>query len=351
MKQDEAYMYRCIQLAQLGRGNVEPNPMVGSALVYKDEIIGEGYHAKYGEAHAEVNCINSVSEENKHLIQFATLYVSLEPCAHFGKTPPCADLIVKEKIPKVIIGCSDSFEQVAGKGIEKLINAGIDVKVGVLGKECIELNKRFFTFHNKKRPYIILKWAETNNQFIGTKDERLLITNDTTNKLVHKWRSEEAAILIGMNTALQDNPQLNSRLPIKNIHQPIRLVIDKHLQLPSTLNIFNPSQRTILFNYIIDKEENGILFVQINKDKNLLEEILSACYKFGIQSILVEGGAITLQSFINQNLWDEARIITNTTLSINEGINAPKLLFNKLANTFMLENDKVNIYENKFSKS
>ena len=236
-------MTRCLQLAQLGAGNVAPNPMVGAVLVYEEKIIGEGYHRKYGEAHAEVNCINSVKESNRELIEKSTLYVSLEPCSHYGKTPPCSDLIIQNKIKKVVIGCQDIYKEVSGKGILKLRNAGVEVISGVLEKESVDLNKRFFTFHQKFRPYIILKWAQTANTKIGSTNERILISNEYTNRLVHKWRSEEAAVLVGTNTAVQDDPFLTTRLwKGKN---PVRIVIDKELKLPPSLNIFDTNSQTI----------------------------------------------------------------------------------------------------------
>ena len=323
---EEMYMQRCIQLAQLGQGMVAPNPMVGSVLVYQDQIIGEGYHQQYGQPHAEVNCINSVAEADKGLISQSTLYVSLEPCAHFGKTPPCADLIIKHNIPKVIIGCRDPFEAVNGKGIDKLLAAGVDVTVGILEEECKILNKRFFTFHTKKRPYIVLKWAETANRFIGNDtQERLLISSETTNKLVHKWRSEEAAILVGTNTALLDNPSLTNRLWTGK--QPIRLVIDKLLSLPKSLNIFDNKQLTIVFNLVKHEEELNLIYYKLEENAPLLQQIMDACYQLNIQSILVEGGNKTLQSFIDNELWDEARVITNTQLTIEKGVPSP-ILFN-----------------------
>jgi len=323
---EEMYMQRCIQLAQLGQGMVAPNPMVGSVLVYKNHIIGEGYHQQYGQPHAEVNCINSVAEEDKGLIGQSTLYVSLEPCAHFGKTPPCADLIIKHQIPKVIIGCRDPFEAVNGKGIDKLLAACVDVTVGILEEECKILNKRFFTFHTKKRPYIVLKWAETANRFIGNDtQERLLISSETTNKLVHKWRSEEAAILVGTNTALLDNPSLTNRLWTGK--QPIRLVLDKLLSLPKSLNIFDKKQLTIVFNLVKHEEELNLIYYKLKENAPLLQQIMDACYQLNIQSILVEGGNKTLQSFIDNELWDEARAITNTQLTIEKGVPSP-ILFN-----------------------
>ncbi len=217
-------MQRCIQLAKLGAGNVAPNPMVGSVLVHNDSIIGEGYHQQYGFAHAEVNCINSVKTKDEELLTTSTLYVSLEPCAHWGKTPPCADLIIQKQIPHVIVGCRDPFEKVDGKGIEKLRAAGVEVTVNICQKECEELNKRFFTFHTKHRPYIVLKWAQTSDAKMATMDEsRLLISNEFTNAMVHKWRSEEASVLVGTNTALLDNPKLDNRH--WSGKSPVRMVI------------------------------------------------------------------------------------------------------------------------------
>lgn len=328
MRVDEQYMSRCIQLAELGAGNVAPNPMVGAVLVYDDKIIGEGYHQKYGEPHAEVNCINSVSLENKSLIQKSTIYVSLEPCSHYGKTPPCADLIIKSKIKKVVIGCRDIYKEVSGRGIEKLQNARLEVITGVLENECIELNKRFFTFHEKNRPYIILKWAQSANGKIGSDDdERILISNDYSNRLVHKWRSEEAAILVGTNTALKDNPSLTTRLwKGKN---PVRIVIDKHLKLPHELKIFSKATNTIIFNSLRNTIEENVEYIKL-ENKNFLEEMLRALYKLNIQSVLVEGGVKTLQSFIDAGLWDEARVITNEEMIIENGIDAPEIKSFKL---------------------
>jgi diaminohydroxyphosphoribosylaminopyrimidine deaminase/5-amino-6-(5-phosphoribosylamino)uracil reductase len=316
-------MQRCIQLAKKGAGNVAPNPMVGAILVYNDLIIGEGFHKKYGEAHAEVNCVNSVKEDNEHLIEKSILFVSLEPCAHFGKTPPCTNLIIQKKIKKVVIGCQDIFKEVSGKGIQKLNDAGIEVVLGVLQKECLELNKRFFTFHQKQRPYIILKWAQSINGKIGSlKGERILISNDYSNRVVHKWRSEEAAILVGTNTALNDNPSLTTRLwKGKN---PVRIVIDKELKLPSSLKVFNNDTDTIIFNKIKNGSDSNIRFIKIDSD-NFLQFILHSLYNLNIQSVLVEGGAKTLQSFIDKGLWDETRVITNKKLIIEDGVDAPQL--------------------------
>ena len=317
-------MHRCIELARLGAGNVAPNPMVGAVLVYNDRIIGEGYHRQYGEAHAEVNCINNVKKEDIHLIEKSTLYVSLEPCSHFGKTPPCADLIIEKKIPQVVIGCRDSFEQVDGKGIQKLLAAGISVITPVLEKQALELNKRFYTFHNRHRPYIILKWAQTVNGKIANSDNsRLLISNEITNREVHKWRSREAAILVGTNTALLDDPSLTTRLWPGN--NPVRLVIDLQLKLPSTLHLFDGTVKTIVFNAIQHLEKENLLYYKISNDQSIVAQLLKALYQLKIQSVLVEGGTQLLQSFIDEDYWDEAILITNTSLLIQDGIQAPML--------------------------
>lgn len=357
LKIEEQYMLRCLQLAAMGAGQVSPNPMVGAVLVYNDRIIGEGYHQKFGEAHAEVNCINSVAEEDKNFIAASTMYVSLEPCAHFGKTPPCADLIIKNKISKVVIGCSDSFEAVAGKGIERLKAAGIDVLVGVLQKECIELNKRFFTFYEKKRPYIILKWAQSCDGMIAPPlnsprgrnlehavAKRLLISNEFSNRLVHKWRTVEAAILVGTNTALLDDPALTARFFTGN--NPLRLVIDLDLKLPAHLKLFDGSTKTIVFNYSKQTETENMVYFKLNKEENLFTQIAAALYSLNIQSVIVEGGAKLLQSFIDAGLWDEARVICNGQLTIGNGLEAPVLKNNKLYQEEKLQNDTISFYRN-----
>lgn len=315
-------MSRCLQLAELGLGNVAPNPMVGSVLVHDDKIIGEGYHKKYGEAHAEVNCINNVTEENKFLIEKGALYVSLEPCSHYGKTPPCADLIIKNKIKKVVIACKDIYKEVAGSGIKKLQDSGIEVVTGIMEKESIDLNKRFFTFHQKFRPYIILKWAESVNRKIGSSKKRIFISNEYSNRLVHKWRTEEAAILIGTNTALQDDPLLTTRLwKGKN---PVRIIIDKELKLNSVLNIFNRDAKILIYNLEKNSIKENLVYIKLEKE-NFIDQMLQSLFEMNIQSVIIEGGAKTLQSFIDGGLWDEARIITNEEMIIENGIAAPEM--------------------------
>ena len=344
---DEKYMSRCIQLAQLGLGSVAPNPMVGALLVYGGKIIGEGYHKKYGEWHAEVNCINSVDEENRSLIEKSTMYVSLEPCSHYGKTPPCADLILKNKIGNVVIGCQDIYKEVAGQGIQRLKQAGVNVAVGILEKECIQLNKRFFTFHEKKRPYVILKWAQTADAKVGTEnDERTLISNDYSNRLVHKWRSEEDAIMVGTRTALKDDPSLTTRLwKGKN---PIRIVIDKNLKLPLDLKLFSEESKTIVINNTKNSAEQNIQYIKI-EEGNIIKNALECLYDLNIQSILVEGGSKTLQSFIDAGVWDEARIITNEKMMIGKGIKAPDLKHSQLVWEEKYESDHIVYFKNTYT--
>jgi len=336
-------MSRCIQLAQQGAGFVAPNPMVGAVLVYEEKIIGEGYHQQYGGPHAEVNCIESVKEEDKNLIPNSTLYVSLEPCAHFGKTPPCSDLIIRNKIHKVIIGCRDPFKEVDGKGIEKLRSAGVEVELGVLENECRELNKRFFIFHTEHRPYIILKWAQTaDDKIASATNERLLISNEYTNRLVHKWRSEEASIIVGTNTALLDDPELTNRY--WSPPSPVRLVVDMDLSLPRSLKLFDQKNKTIVFNAVKQDELENLLYYHVTTDVSLVHQLLNALYQLKISSVLVEGGAKLLQSFIDEELWDEIRVIKNEELIINNGLQTP--LFNSAnpVSQIKIESDTVSTY-------
>lgn len=338
-------MRRCVELAKQGAGMVAPNPMVGAVLVHNDEIIGEGYHGFYGGPHAEVHCINSVEVSVRHLIQSSTMYVALEPCAHQGKTPPCADLIISHNIPRVVISCRDPFRDVNGKGIEKLEAAGITVIQNVLEDEGRDLNKRFLTFHTLHRPYIILKWAETADKKIGySGTNRLHITNEFTNRLVHKWRSEEAAIMVGTNTAAMDDPQLTNRL--WKGPTPVRIIIDYDLRLPQTLNVFDKSVRTIVFNTIKEGEENGILYYQLSEDANLVQQVTNGLYQLRLISVIIEGGAILTQSFIDDGCWDEARIITNTSLTVGEGVTAPVLGKGKLIETQSYGSDTISIFKN-----
>jgi len=321
MQNGEIFMKRCIELASKGIGHVSPNPLVGSVIVYNGKIIGEGYHQNYGKEHAEVNAISSVKD--KSLLPKSTIYVNLEPCSHFGKTPPCANLIIEHKIPKVVIGSIDSFSKVSGKGIDRMKNAGIEVEVGVLEKESRELNKRFFTFQEKKRPYIIIKWAESKDGYIAPKNqtEPFWMTSSESKKLVHKWRAEETAILVGRVTAEKDNPSLTVReVEGKN---PIRIVIDKDLKLSTDLNLFNNDSETIVFNAIKSEENDTNRFIKIDFN-NLIKSILNELYKQNIQSLIIEGGSKTIQSFIDENMWDEARIFT-TKKELKDGVKAPNI--------------------------
>jgi diaminohydroxyphosphoribosylaminopyrimidine deaminase/5-amino-6-(5-phosphoribosylamino)uracil reductase len=321
MQNQEFFMRKCLELASKGLKGVSPNPMVGSVIVCEGKIIGEGYHEKYGSHHAEVNAIASV--KNKSLLKSSTLYVNLEPCAHFGKTPPCSNLIIECKIPKVVIGCVDSFSEVAGKGIEKMQKAGTEVIISVLEQESRELNKRFFTFHEKKRPYIILKWAESKDGFIAPKNqtEPFWMTSSESKKLVHKWRAEEDAILVGRITAEKDNPSLTVR-EIED-ENPTRIVIDRDLKLSEELNIFNSEAETLIFNTLKTEENNTNKYISADFN-NLTESILQKLYKQKIQSVIIEGGRKTLQSFIDKNMWDEARIFT-TNKELTDGVKAPSI--------------------------
>ena len=327
MPEHEIYMRRCLELAELGKGHVSPNPMVGAVIVLNGKIIGEGYHQKYGEAHAEVNAVNRVInkfDNYAELLKQATIYVSLEPCAHYGKTPPCADLIIKHQIPKVVVGCRDPFDQVNGKGIEKLQAAGVEVVLGVLEAECKWLNRRFFTRIQKHRPYIILKWAQTTDGFFAPAGgSQFWITGEESRKLVHQWRGEEDAILVGTKTVLADNPQLNVRYG--DGKSPKRVVIDRELKLNKTLNIFDQSVDTLIFNEVETKIDGRNKYIALEDfGRYVPQYILYQLYMQDIQSVIIEGGAHTLNTFIEAGLWDEARVFTGT-VNLNSGIKAPQI--------------------------
>jgi diaminohydroxyphosphoribosylaminopyrimidine deaminase/5-amino-6-(5-phosphoribosylamino)uracil reductase len=315
-------MMRCIQIAKNGLGTSYPNPLVGSVIVHNQKIIGEGWHEKSGMPHAEVNAIKSV--RNQSLLKDSTIYVNLEPCSHHGKTPPCANLIVEKGIKNVVIGSMDPNPLVAGNGIKFLKDQGCDVALGILVKECNELNKRFFTFINKKRPYILLKWAESLDGFISPKFKNnkspVWITNKKSRQLVHQWRSQEQAILVGTNTVLEDNPSLTTRNWKGS--SPIRLVIDKKLKIPLDATIFDNSAKTIVITELNKENKLNLTYEVIDFSKNVSLQICDLLYKNKIQSLIVEGGTKTLQTFIDQNLWDEARIFKGTPL-FNEGTKAP----------------------------
>jgi diaminohydroxyphosphoribosylaminopyrimidine deaminase/5-amino-6-(5-phosphoribosylamino)uracil reductase len=316
---NEFYIKRCIELAKKALGKTYPNPMVGCVIVHKDIIIGEGYHVKAGEPHAEINAINSVN--NKNLIPESTIYVSLEPCAHYGKTPPCALKIVELGFKKVVIGAMDSHDKVNGKGKKIIQDAGIEVVSGILEKECTELNKRFFTFHEKRRPFIILKWAESEDGFLDKDFKPTQISNLLTKQFVHQLRSEEHSILVGTTTALRDNPSLTTREIIgKN---PIRILIDLDLKVPSHFQIFNNEAETLVFNSKKESEEGNIKFIKITSE-NLIENLMTKIHEKQIQSVIIEGGSFVLQQFIDADLWDETIIIKNKNLQLRNGTKAPK---------------------------
>ena len=333
VKIHENYIKRCIEIAKNGLGTTAPNPMVGCVIVYNSKIIGEGYTSAYGGNHAEVNAINSVKD--KSLLKKSTLYVTLEPCSHFGKTPPCSDLIIKHQIANVVIGTIDTHSKVAGKGIEKLKNVGCNVTVGVLDDECKVHHKRFFTFHNKQRPYIILKWAETKDGFIAPKQKNeqqpVWITNELSRQLVHKWRAEEQAILVGTQTVIADNPSLTVR--DWTGENPIRIVIDRNLKLPKDYNVYNSEAETI----VISKDN-------IDFNKPIAQQICNVLFQNNINSVIIEGGAKTLQTFIDENIWDEARVFIGSP-EFKEGINAPKLN-GKLIQEQLIAEDQLKIYMN-----
>ena len=338
-------MSRCIALAKNGLGTTYPNPMVGSVIVYEDKIIGEGWHKKAGEPHAEVNAVNSV--QDKSLLTKATIYVSLEPCSHFGKTPPCCDLIIKNKIPNVVVGTVDPFSEVAGKGIKKLIEAGIHVTVGILQEECNELNKRFFTFHQNKKPYIILKWAQSQDGFIAPLEKNetkpVWISNTYSRQLTHKWRTEEQAILVGTQTVIDDNPKLNARDWQGN--NPVRIVLDQNNRIPKENAIFDNQTKTIVFtNSENTISEENTTFERIDFKQNIAEQIVNSLYKHNIQSVIIEGGLQTLQTFIDANLWDEARIFTGKT-NLDKGIKTP-LLTKINSEKHLIEKDELIIVRN-----
>lgn len=321
--EEEKYMQRCIELARNGLCNTSPNPMVGAVIVYNGRIIGEGYHIRCGEAHAEVNAIRSVKDES--LLKHSTIYVSLEPCSHYGKTPPCADLIIEKQIPRIVIGCKDPFSKVAGRGIQKLRDAGREVIVGVLESECRHLIRRFITFNTLHRPYITLKWAESSDGFIDvnrTGGHPTLLSTPLTSMLVHKRRSESDAIMVGRRTALLDNPFLS----VRNWHgkNPVRIVLDKILSLPPTLHLFNDHIPTIVFTSALHNNEKCTEYITLDDAKEILPQIMEELYRRNLQSLLVEGGAHLHQSFIDAGLWDEI-FIEKAPAMLHSGVKAPEI--------------------------
>lgn len=328
MKIHEKYISRCIQLAKNGLGTTFPNPMVGSVIVHEDKIIGEGFTSPYGGPHAEVNAINSVKDRS--VLKESTLYVTLEPCSHFGKTPPCADLIIQHKIPRVVIGLLDPNEKVAGRGVEKLKSAGCELIVGVLEQECREHHKRFLCFHTKNRPYIILKWAETADGFIAPSKERrqkepepFWISNPYSQQLVHQWRTQEQAILVGTTTVLDDNPKLNIRhWKGKN---PVRVVLDQQLKIPRHFHVLDGSVKTIVIcGQVPTSPAKGVLYEQIDFSDAIIPQICEVLHRNDILSIIIEGGTQTLQSFIDSEVWDEARIFIGEPC-FKTGVRSPQI--------------------------
>ena len=339
------YIKRCLEISKQGIGTTRPNPSVGAVLVVDNKIIGEGFTSPYGGSHAEVNAISSV--KNDEDLKKATMYVTLEPCSHYGKTPPCADLIVKSGIKKVVIGCVDVNDVVAGRGVERLKNAGCEVVVGVLENECKAHHKRFFTFHSKKRPYIILKWAQTQDGYIAPKNNRVKqapvwITQKVSRQLVHKWRSEEHSILVGTTTVLDDNPSLDVRS--WSGENPLRIIIDKDLKLPKDLKVYDGSVKTIFINQKITTNNENLFFEKINFSKPIALEICKVLFKHKVQSLIVEGGGKTIQTFIDENLWDEARVFSGL-VNFKEGTKAP-ILEGPFLNVENLMGDSLKTYIN-----
>ena len=344
MVSDEKYMLRALQLAKLGGVSTASNPLVGAIIVLNDKIIGEGYHQKYGEAHAEVNAVNSVAD--KSLLQEATIYVTLEPCSHFGKTPPCADLLVHYRFKRVVIAQIDPYPEVAGQGIERLKQAGIQVDCGILEKEAQELNKRFITFQTKKRPFVTLKWAQTKDGLIDLDRDHMQesginwISQPETQVVTHQIRSKEQAILVGWHTIKNDNPSLTTRA-FKG-HNPIRIILDSQLQAPKDARVFNDGKQTIVLNLLEEKVVNGVRFIKL--DKLTPDSILETLYQNKLNSVLIEGGAATLNSFIESGLWDEELVITGEN-EFRSGLKAPTISKTPVK-TIRFGNDILNYFQN-----
>ncbi len=345
-KQDKEFMVRCLELARKGLGNTAPNPMVGCVLVAGGRIIGQGYHREYGGPHAEANAIASVRKPD--MLASSTLYVNLEPCSHHGRTPPCSDLILEKGIPRVVVGTEDPNRLVSGRGITRLQDHGVKVSLGTGEKECLELNRRFYTYHKNKRPYIILKWAETKDGFIdrertaGTSGHINWITGTAERQLVHKWRSEEQAILVGTRTALTDDPELTVR--DWSGRQPLRLVIDRKGKLPGNLKLLDGHSPTVIFSEKALKPMENVRPVKISGEQDILEGILDFLYDNEIQSLIVEGGRATLDGFIKRNLWDEARVFTGDQL-FKRGIRGPNFEA-VVSEKQQMASSMLNIYKN-----
>lgn len=346
---DEKYMQRAIDLAKLGMGNHAPNPRVGAVIVYQDRIIGEGYHEQYGQAHAEVNAVADVVAADKHLLAQSTIYVTLEPCFHYGKTPPCVNLLLKHKIPRVVIACQDTSAKVGGQSIAKLRKNGVEVVVGILEEQAEHLARRFLTTIHQKRPYVVLKFAQSADGYIGKEGEEVAISDAICKRLVHQWRTAEAAIMVGTNTALVDNPQLNARHYFGS--DPVRIVLDRTAQLKPDAYLLDGTQPTIVFTERANQANlPNVEWVTLTFGPQILEEILSYLYSQGIQSVLVEGGARLIHSFLEAGLWDEGRVITSPT-RIYDGIAAPILPLSTKENSLQLGSHSCDFYYHKNKRS
>ncbi|MDX5482579.1 MAG: bifunctional diaminohydroxyphosphoribosylaminopyrimidine deaminase/5-amino-6-(5-phosphoribosylamino)uracil reductase RibD [Hymenobacteraceae bacterium] len=340
---DERYMRRALELARLGSGYTSPNPMVGCVVVHEGWIIGEGWHKAYGGPHAEVNAIAAV--EDKSLLPRSRVYVTLEPCSHFGKTPPCADLLISSGVKDVVICNTDPNPLVAGRGIKKILDAGAQVKVGVLEHEGLEVNKRFFTFHSQKRPYIFLKWAETTDGYIAAANyQQEQISGKLAQRLAHKWRAEEQAIMVGSRTALYDNPRLNTRL--WHGRNPLRVVIDKKLLLPTHLHLFDRSEPTVVYNYSKQEEQENLYFVKLREDELMLPQIMQDLYQRNVLSLMVEGGTFLLESLLQANLWDEALVFRSKHKALGSGVKAPGMAYGQLREVQPVGSDQLFHYRN-----
>ena len=338
-------MKRTLELARLGQGYVSPNPMVGCVIVHNNQIIGEGWHKKYGEGHAEVNAIESV--QDKALLKDSIVYVNLEPCSHHGKTPPCADMLIRHEVKKVVVSNLDSNPLVSGQGIKKMRAAGAEVITGILEKEGRELNKRFFTFMEKQRPHILLKWAETSDGFIAHENyNSKWISNEYSRQLVHKWRTEEDAVLVGSKTTVHDNPELNVR--DWSGRNPVRVVLDRFLRLSDTLHVFDRTQKTLCYNVLKHEEHTNLSLVRI-EEQNFIQHVLEDLYKRKIQSVMIEGGATILQVMINAGLWDEAKVFVSDK-GFGKGIQSPRLNGNLIAQESVF-NDTLRTYHPIHGKS
>ncbi len=343
---DELFMLRCFDLARLGAGRVSPNPMVGAVLVHDGRIIGEGWHREYGKAHAEVNAVASVGEKDQHLIEKATLYVSLEPCCIFGKTPPCTNLILQNKIPKVVVSCLDQTPEVSGKGVEILRQNGVEVVTGILQKEGEALSSIRNTFISQQRPYINLKFAQSSDGFMGKPGQQVWISNELSKRLAHKWRSEFDAILVGTTTALVDNPQLTNRLWFGK--SPLRIVFDKNLSLPHHFSMFDKTAKTLVVTEKVAKKEGHVEFLTLPFDQQLLPALLQYLFEQRITSLIVEGGSFTLHQFISLGLWDEATVFTSRHTLLS-GIKAP-ILPVQPTESWQIASDSLTFYRNEAAR-